>query len=83
MIESKSAQGHSSCVQPKGEQQQEIDGAVTLAKSFSPQENRINHAQSVNGDGEQKKVSICRLTSKPIHENRVTGWAQLAMLKRA
>jgi hypothetical protein len=73
MIKPKSTQGHPGCVQPKSEQQQEIDGVVALAKTFSPKENRINHAQSVNRDGEQKKVSICRLTSKPIHENRVTG----------
>jgi hypothetical protein len=46
---------------------------VTLAKALSPQENRIYHAQSVNCDGEHEEVSICRLTCKPIHENRVTG----------
>jgi hypothetical protein len=73
MIEPESAQGHRSRVQPKREQQQEIDSAVTLAKTLSPKENRINHAQSVNGDGEQKEMPIRILTNKPIHENRVTG----------
>jgi hypothetical protein len=40
---------------------------VILAKTFSPQENRVNHAQTVNRNGEQKEMSV----SEPGHGDRL------------
>jgi hypothetical protein len=73
MIQPETAQSHRCRVQSKREQQQEIIGAIILAKVLSPQKNRINHAQAVNRNGEQKEMPICLITSKPVHENRVTA----------
>jgi hypothetical protein len=40
---------------------------VILAKTFSPQENRVNRAQTVNRNGEQKEMSV----SEPGHADRL------------
>jgi hypothetical protein len=42
---------------------------VILAKTFSPQENRVNHAQTVNRNGEQKEMSV----SEPSHIDRLNA----------
>jgi hypothetical protein len=40
---------------------------VILAKAFSPQENRVNRAQTVNRNGKQKEMSV----SEPSHGDRL------------
>jgi hypothetical protein len=58
---------HGDGVQPERGEQQEIIHMVILAKPFSPQEYRVNHAQTVNRHGEQKEMSV----SKPRHVDRL------------
>jgi hypothetical protein len=42
---------------------------VILAKTFSPQENRVNRAHAVNRHGEQKEMTV----SEPNHGNRLSA----------
>ena len=58
MVEREPALDHSRRLKAKGGEQEQIVDLVVLAKSFSPKENRINHAQAVNTNSEQKEVSI-------------------------
>src|SRR5207248_6774377 len=67
MIERKTSFNHSGRVQTKSHQQQQVIDPVVLAKALPPQENRINHAQPIDGDGQQKEVPV----SEPIHHDRV------------
>ena len=59
MIETKSAKDHRGRVQTESEQQHEIIDVVIATKPFSPQEHRVDHAQAVNQDGKEEKMSIC------------------------
>jgi hypothetical protein len=45
-------------VQGKAEQQQEVSDVVVPAKAFSPEEDRMDHAQSVNHYGQQKEMAV-------------------------
>jgi hypothetical protein len=67
LVEGKAALEHGDGVQPERGEQQEIIHVVILAKTFSPQENRVNHAQTVNRNGEQKEMSV----SEPGHGDRL------------
>ena len=67
MVEGKAALEHGHRMQRKRGQQQEIIHVVVLAKTFSPQENRIHRAQPVNHHGEQKEMTV----SEPSHADRL------------
>jgi hypothetical protein len=67
LVDAKATIKHGDRVQPERGEQQEIIHVVILAKPFSPQENRVNHAQTVNRNGEQKEMSV----SKPRHADRL------------
>jgi hypothetical protein len=58
---------HGGRVQGKGDEEQVIIGAVVLAETFSPQENRIQRAQAVNDHSEQKEMTV----GEPSHLNRL------------
>ena len=60
---------HGGCVQRERDEQQEIIHVVILAKTLSPQENRVNHAQTVNRHGEQKEMTV----SEPRHVDRLNA----------
>jgi hypothetical protein len=47
--------------------QQKIIHTVVLAKTFSPEENRINRTQAVKHNGEQKEMPV----SEPEHKLRL------------
>ena len=71
MIESKSSHPHGCCMQPKTYEQQKVIDPVVLTKAFAPEENRINHADSIHNHGEQKEVSVSVLICEPAHKYRV------------
>ena len=77
MFQIKSAQDHGGRVQPESAQQQKIIEPVILAKTFSPQENRIQRAEPVNDYGQQEEMTV----SEPSHENRLVLPAFLASRK--
>jgi hypothetical protein len=54
-------------VQRERGEQQEIIHVVILAKTLPPQENRVNHAPTVNRDGERKEMTV----SEPSHADRL------------
>ena len=58
-IHGKTAFEHGYGMQDGGDEEQEIIYAVILAKSLSPQENRVSRTQAVTDHGEQKKMPVC------------------------
>ena len=67
MVDGEAALDHGDGVQRERGQQQEIIHVVVLAKTLSPQENRIHRAQAVNHHGEQKEMTV----SEPSHADRL------------
>ena len=67
MAERKTALEHGGRVEREGDEQQEIIHMVILAKTFSPQKNRVNRAHAVNQNGEQEEMTV----SEPSHEKRL------------
>jgi hypothetical protein len=45
-------------MEAEGQQQQQVSHMAIPAKPVSPQEHRVNHADSVNDYGEQETVSV-------------------------
>jgi len=75
MFQVESAQDHGGRVQAKAQEQNEIIDAVILAKAFSPQENRVNHADPVSDYGQQEEmpVKMMVLGGKPHPERLMPG----------
>ena len=67
LLEIETAQEHGERVQRERGEQQEIIRAVVRAKTSSPEENRIDRAQTVKRDGEQKEMTV----GEPGHELRL------------
>jgi hypothetical protein len=67
LLEIEAAQEHGIGVQRGRGEEQEIIRAVVLAKTFSPEENRVGRAQTVKRDGEQKEMPV----SEPNHADRL------------
>jgi hypothetical protein len=60
VVKPKPAQHHRGGVEPEGDHQEPIIDEVIPAKTLSPQENRIDHAQAVNQYGEHEKMLVCQ-----------------------
>src|SRR5262245_59876227 len=59
MIEPKSAQNHRGGLQTEAKQKNEVIYVIIAPESFTPQENRVDHAQPVGDHGQEEKMSIC------------------------
>ena len=66
-IQAHSALEHGRGVEDETQQQQQIANTAVLAESFSPEENRMNHANTVCYYGEQEEMPV----SEPIHKCQV------------
>jgi hypothetical protein len=53
-VKRKPAFDHCGGMEQKRDEQQEIIDAIILTEAFSPQENRVNHADSVEKHGESE-----------------------------
>ena|SRR2546421_10031864 len=73
MSEVKSTQGHRQSVKAETGQQQKVINPIILAKPATPEEDRVNHTQSVNNNGENKEMLINTWigAGKPGHEDNI------------
>jgi hypothetical protein len=77
MFQVETTYGHGGCMKRETGEKQKITEPVILAKTFSPQENRIQRAESVNDYGQQEEMAV----SEPRHENRLVLLVFLASRK--
>src|SRR6185436_9732216 len=58
---------HRRCVENETQQQQQVAHMAILAEAFSPEENRVNHANTVCYYSEQEEMPV----SEPVHNCQV------------